>query len=62
MSSTTDIAPRLATSSNFTIENRPPDPSEQSLELPFDEYNPTIFRRWALRAAGARVHGPGQAR
>jgi putative ABC transport system permease protein len=49
VSSTTDIMlQRLATSSNFTIENRPPDPSEQSLELPFDRVQPNYFQTMGI--------------
>jgi putative ABC transport system permease protein len=49
VSSTTDIMlQRLATSSTFTIENRPPDPSEQSLELPFDRVQPNYFQTMGI--------------
>jgi putative ABC transport system permease protein len=48
-SATTDIMlRRLATSSSFTIENRPRDPGEQSLELPFDRVLPNYFQAMGI--------------
>ena len=49
VSATTDIMlRRLATSSSFTIENRPRDPSELSLELPFDRVQPNYFQTMGI--------------
>jgi len=56
VSATTDIMlQRLATSSNFTIENRPPDPSEQSLELPFDRVQPNYFQTMGIQLLQGRT-------
>jgi predicted permease len=41
---TTILLPKLANSSGFTIENRPPDPTEQRAELPFDAIQPNYFQ------------------
>ena len=50
VSATTDIMlQRLATSSSFTIENRPRDPSELSLELPFDRVLPNYFQTMGIQ-------------
>jgi putative ABC transport system permease protein len=38
------LLPKLANSSGFTVEGRPPDPREQSLELPFDSVLPNYFQ------------------
>jgi putative ABC transport system permease protein len=49
VSATTDIMlRRLATSSSFTIENRPRDPSELALELPFDRVQPNYFQTMGI--------------
>ena len=56
VSSTTDIMlQRLATSSSFTIENRPPDPSEMSLELPFDRVQPNYFQTMGIQLLRGRT-------
>ncbi len=56
VSATTDIMlQRLATSSTFTIENRPRDPSEQSLELPFDRVLPNYFQTMGIQLLLGRV-------
>jgi putative ABC transport system permease protein len=38
------MLPKLANSGGFTIENRPQDPNEPSLELPFDVVQPNYFQ------------------
>jgi putative ABC transport system permease protein len=56
VSATTDIMlQRLATSSNFTIENRPRDPSELSLELPFDRVQPNYFQTMGIQLMRGRT-------
>ena len=56
VSATTDIMlQRLATSSNFTIENRPRDPSELSLELPFDRVQPNYFQTMGIQLLQGRT-------
>jgi len=42
------LLPKLANSSNFTIEGRPPDPREQSQELPFDAAMPGYFQMMGI--------------
>jgi putative ABC transport system permease protein len=52
----TDIMLRkLATSSNFTIENRPQDPSELALELPFDRVLPNYFQTMGIQLLRGRA-------
>jgi putative ABC transport system permease protein len=56
VSATTDIMlQRLATSSNFTIENRPRDPSELALELPFDRVQPNYFQMMGIQLLQGRT-------
>jgi putative ABC transport system permease protein len=53
---TTDIMLRkLATSSSFTVENRPQDPSELALELPFDRVQPNYFQTMGIPLAQGRA-------
>jgi putative ABC transport system permease protein len=55
-SAATDIMlQRLATSSNFTIENRPRDPSEMALELPFDRVLPNYFQTMGIQLLQGRA-------
>jgi putative ABC transport system permease protein len=42
------LMPEVTNSSNFTIEGRPPDPREQSLELPFDTVLPNYFQMMGI--------------
>ncbi|MGH9767390.1 MAG: ABC transporter permease [Blastocatellia bacterium] len=56
VSATTDIMlRRLATSSSFTIENRPQDPSELALELPFDRVLPDYFQTMGIQLLRGRA-------
>jgi putative ABC transport system permease protein len=56
VSATTDIMlQRLATSTNFTIENRPRDPSELALELPFDRVLPNYFQTMGVQLLHGRA-------
>ena len=56
MSATTDIMlQRLANSSDFTIENKPQDPSELSLELPFDSVQPNYFQTMGIQLLKGRA-------
>jgi putative ABC transport system permease protein len=56
VSAATDIMlQRLATSSSFTIENRPRDPSELSLELPFDRVQPNYFQTMGIQLLRGRT-------
>jgi len=56
VSATTDIMlQRLATSTNFTIENRPQDPSELALELPFDRALPNYFQTMGIQLLQGRT-------
>ncbi len=41
---TSILMPQVTNSSGFTIEGRPPDPREQSLELPFEAVMPNYFQ------------------
>jgi putative ABC transport system permease protein len=55
-SATSDIMLRkLANSSNFTIENRPQDPSELALELPFDRVQPNYFQTMGIQLLQGRA-------
>jgi putative ABC transport system permease protein len=55
-SATTDIMlRRLATSAGFTIENRPRDPSELALELPFDRVLPNYFQTMGIPLVKGRA-------
>jgi putative ABC transport system permease protein len=55
-SAATDIMlRRLATSGGFTIENRPRDPSELALELPFDRVQPNYFQTMGIQALRGRA-------
>jgi putative ABC transport system permease protein len=55
-SATTDIMlRRLATSAGFTIENRPRDPSELALELPFDRVQPNYFQTMGIPLVKGRA-------
>jgi putative ABC transport system permease protein len=56
MSATSDIMLRkLATSTSFTIENRPRDPSELALELPFDQVLPNYFQTMGIQLLQGRT-------
>jgi putative ABC transport system permease protein len=49
------MLPKLANSSGFTIENRPPDPREQQLELPFDAVLPNYFQTLGVQLLRGRT-------
>lgn len=51
----TIMLPKLANSSNFTIEGRPADPREQSLELPFDSVLPNYFQTMGIQLLQGRT-------
>jgi putative ABC transport system permease protein len=53
---------RLATSAGFTIENRPQDPSELALELPFDRVQPNYFQTMGIQLLKGRAFTPQDAR
>jgi len=46
---------KLATSAGFTIENRPQDPSELALELPFDRVQPNYFQTMGIQLLRGRA-------
>ncbi|MBO0861662.1 MAG: ABC transporter permease [Chloracidobacterium sp.] len=55
-SATSDIMlRRLATSAGFTIENRPRDPNELALELPFDRAQPNYFQTMGIQMLKGRA-------
>jgi putative ABC transport system permease protein len=55
-SATSDIMlRRLATSAGFTIENRPRDPNELALELPFDRAQPNYFQTMGVQLLKGRA-------
>jgi putative ABC transport system permease protein len=55
-SATSDIMlRRLATSAGFTIENRPRDPGELALELPFDRAQPNYFQTMGVQLLRGRA-------
>jgi len=55
-SATSDIMlRRLATSASFTIENRPRDPGELALELPFDRAQPNYFQTMGVQLLRGRA-------
>jgi putative ABC transport system permease protein len=55
-SATTGIMLRkLATSASFTIENRPQDPNEPGLELPFDRVQPNYFQTMGMQLLMGRT-------
>jgi len=55
-SATSDIMlRRLATSASFTIENRPRDPGELALELPFDRVQPNYFQTMGVQLLRGRA-------
>src|SRR5215475_12690850 len=55
-SATSDIMlRRLATSASFTIENRPRDPNELALELPFDRAQPNYFQTMGVQLLKGRA-------
>jgi predicted permease len=45
----------LATSAGFTIENRPRDPNELALELPFDRVQPNYFQTMGIPLVRGRA-------
>jgi putative ABC transport system permease protein len=46
---------RLATSGSFTIENKPQDPNELGLELPFDRVLPNYFQTMGVQLVKGRA-------
>jgi len=48
------LLPKLANSSNFTIENKPQDPREQQLDLPFDSVQPNYFQMMGIQLLSGR--------
>src|SRR5262249_48875721 len=57
------LLPKLPNSGRFSIENRPPDPNEQQVELPFDAVLPSYFQTMGIQLIRGRdftaqdVHG-----
>jgi putative ABC transport system permease protein len=51
----TIMLPQLTNSSSFTVEGRPPDPREQSLELPFDAALPNYFQTMGMQLLQGRT-------
>jgi putative ABC transport system permease protein len=56
------MLPKLANSAGFTIENRPPDPSELGLELPFDIVQPNYFQTMGIPLRTGRAFTAEDAR
>ncbi len=55
-SATTGILlPKLANSGIFTVENKPPDPGQQRLELPFDVALPNYFQAMGIQLLKGRA-------
>jgi putative ABC transport system permease protein len=48
-------------SGGFTIENRPPDPREKHVELPFDSILPNYFQTMGIQLLGGRSFTPQDA-
>ncbi len=49
------MLPKLANSAGFTIENKPQDPSELGLELPFDIVQPNYFETMGVQLLRGRT-------
>ncbi|MGH9751740.1 MAG: FtsX-like permease family protein, partial [Blastocatellia bacterium] len=49
------LLPKVTNSSTFAIENRPPDPREQRLELPFDSAQPNYFQTVGVQLLNGRA-------
>jgi putative ABC transport system permease protein len=49
------LLPKLTNSSGFTIENKPQDPREQQLELPFDVVQPSYFQTMGIQLLSGRA-------
>jgi putative ABC transport system permease protein len=56
------LMPRVTSSSNFTIENRPQDPRAQQLELPVDIAQPNFFQTMGIQLLRGRAFAPQDAR
>jgi len=52
------MMPKLPNSSGFSIENRPPDPREQQVELPFDCVLPNYFQTMGIQVLRGRAFAP----
>ena len=51
----TIFLPKLANSGGFSIENRPPDPREQGIELPFDSVLTNYFQTMGIQLMRGRA-------
>jgi putative ABC transport system permease protein len=58
----TILLPKLPASSGFSIENRPPDPNETQVELPFDSVLPNYFQTMGIQLLRGRAFTAGDAR
>jgi putative ABC transport system permease protein len=56
------LLPKLANSSDFTIENKPQDPREQRLDLPFDSAQPNYFQTMGIQLLNGRAFTTQDAR
>src|SRR5262249_11608969 len=56
------LLPKLANSSIFTVENKPQDPREQRLELPFDAVQPNYFQTMGIQLLNGRAFTAQDAR
>ncbi len=56
------LLPKLTNSSNFTVENKPQDPREQRLELPFDSAQPNYFQTMGIQLLSGRAFTAQDAR
>ena len=56
------LMPKLPNSGGFSIENRPPDPREQQVELPFDSVLPNYFQTMGIQMLRGRAFTSQDAR
>jgi len=56
------LMPKLPNSGGFSIENRPPDPREQQVELPYDCVLPNYFQTMGIQMLRGRAFTPQDAR
>jgi putative ABC transport system permease protein len=56
------LLPMVTNSSNFTIENKPQDPREQQLELPFNAVMPNYFQTMGVQLLSGRAFTAQDAR
>jgi putative ABC transport system permease protein len=56
------LLPKLPNAAGFSVENRPPDPREQQIQLPFDAVLPNYFQTMGIQLLSGRAFTAQDAR